>query len=486
MQLQPDGTAACGRSRRIHRRHRARDRRGRRACGSPQGQGQRQEPQARLQDTTGVHADADRPGREGDAADHRGRDLAQRLPVRVDPGRHRARTSETVTCRRLRQPRNIDGAVPVRSGSADDRQLAQRLHNALVSKLTLSSRTAGVLRRDVRDPVVGQLPAVLLELLRRQGAGLQPPHPVHQRRGAPTSCTGRATPGRWRPPPRQRREPRAGGCRGRLRREERAAYRSIYGMGRYNHENAYPCPATRTWSSSRATTHSALPRRRCTSTPQNGQAVWTTRARSGHSSSDDPAVNDYGDLSGSEAVSGRFIPVPRMIATGKKADGTDAKSTDVGFPTPPAARASRRAAVAPRALVEHEQRVPVHPRRGHRLRPERTGTSCTSPTPASRGRCPTRPPAGSAVGRRARRARSRTGESSRWCSTSTTRPSSTSLSILIDADVRAPPATGALDLIHQPDNVETTKDLLCRRRTPAATTSTRSGPGRRLGSGPTT
>ncbi len=62
----------------------------------------------------------------------------------------------------------------------------------------------------------------------------------------------------------------------------------------------------------------------------------------------------------------------------------------------------------------------------------------------------------------------------------------TSLSILVDGDARGAAGSGALDLIHQPDNVETTKDLLLCRRTRAATTSTRSGPAPRLGSGPTT
>jgi hypothetical protein len=35
------------------------------------------------------------------------------------------------------------------------------------------------------------------------------------------------------------------------------------------------------------------------------------------------------------SVSGTFIPVPRMIATGKKADGSDVLAADVGYPAPP-------------------------------------------------------------------------------------------------------------------------------------------------------
>ena len=50
------------------------------------------------------------------------------------------------------------------------------------------------------------------------------------------------------------------------------------------------------------------------------------------------------------SVSGEFIQVPRIIATGKKPDGTDAKSADVGFPTPPA---SAGLPDGPQWLLEH-------------------------------------------------------------------------------------------------------------------------------------
>ena len=54
------------------------------------------------------------------------------------------------------------------------------------------------------------------------------------------------------------------------------------------------------------------------------------------SSSDDPAINDYGDLStASPSVTGHFIEVPREIATGKDADdGHEVTSADFGYPTP--------------------------------------------------------------------------------------------------------------------------------------------------------
>jgi hypothetical protein len=44
----------------------------------------------------------------------------------------------------------------------------------------------------------------------------------------------------------------------------------------------------------------------------------------------------------------------------------------------------------------------------------------------------------------------------------------TSLSILVDGDVRGAAGSGALDLIHQPDNVETTNDLLLWQEDPGS------------------
>jgi hypothetical protein len=53
--------------------------------------------------------------------------------------------------------------------------------------------------------------------------------------------------------------------------------------------------------------------------------------------SDDPNVSDYYDFTpGSTAeVSGRFIKVPKNIATGLNKDGTEIKAADVGYPLPP-------------------------------------------------------------------------------------------------------------------------------------------------------
>jgi hypothetical protein len=53
--------------------------------------------------------------------------------------------------------------------------------------------------------------------------------------------------------------------------------------------------------------------------------------------SDTPGVRSYYDvLPGSGAsVSGHFIPVPKAIATGKNADGSEVRAADFGYPAPP-------------------------------------------------------------------------------------------------------------------------------------------------------
>jgi hypothetical protein len=53
--------------------------------------------------------------------------------------------------------------------------------------------------------------------------------------------------------------------------------------------------------------------------------------------SDNPAVNDYYDfpVGSSMSVSGSFVKVPKDIATGRNADGTDLMAADKGYPPPP-------------------------------------------------------------------------------------------------------------------------------------------------------
>ena len=54
-------------------------------------------------------------------------------------------------------------------------------------------------------------------------------------------------------------------------------------------------------------------------TADSAQDVWEDRGTLWAFRSSDPAVNDYGDLSQGESVEGTFVPVPRDVAVGYRA-----------------------------------------------------------------------------------------------------------------------------------------------------------------------
>ncbi len=113
-------------------------------------------------------------------------------------------------------------------------------------------------------------------------------------------------------------------------------YRSIYGMGRHNHENSVGLPGYgHPVVLSGDDTFDAPASQLYLYNAPSGAAVWNDQGTLYAFVSDNPAVNDYGDFPGATTVSGRFLEVPRSIATGKRADGTDVTSVDFGYPTPP-------------------------------------------------------------------------------------------------------------------------------------------------------
>ncbi len=247
-------------------------------------------------------------------------------------------------------------------------------------------------------------------------------------------------------------------------------YKSIFGMGRHNHENSvalegYGHPVVLSGDDTFTAPASQL----YMYTARSGRAVWNDEGALWAFVSDDPATNDYGDLSGSESVSGRFIEVPRIIATGKKADGTDAKSADVGFPTPPA---SAGLPDGPQWLLEHWSNTnnvfqfirveDIAYDRKHKnvVYFADTGEPRALPDPAT-GRL-RRGPSGQPSGPWPN------GRIFKLVLDRRDPKVVKSLSILIDGDARGGAGAGALDLIHQPDNVETTKDLLLFQEDPGS------------------
>ncbi|HEV8699304.1 MAG TPA: alkaline phosphatase PhoX [Candidatus Limnocylindrales bacterium] len=112
------------------------------------------------------------------------------------------------------------------------------------------------------------------------------------------------------------------------------SYRTIWGMGRHNHENDVAIPGyghpvvvsgddTFTNSPSQSQMYSYI--------AASAAAVWNDQGGLWAFVSDDPTRQRYEDFTIGDptSVSGHFIAVPRLIATGRNADGTDLMAADV-------------------------------------------------------------------------------------------------------------------------------------------------------------
>ena len=117
-------------------------------------------------------------------------------------------------------------------------------------------------------------------------------------------------------------------------------FKSIYSMGRSNHENevavpGYGHPVVFTGDDTFDAPSSQL----YMLSAASGSAFWNDQGTLYAFVSDNPAVNDYGDLTtASPSVNGHFVPVPEAIAKGK-VNGHEATTADFpaeGFPAPPA------------------------------------------------------------------------------------------------------------------------------------------------------
>jgi len=206
--------------------------------------------------------------------------------------------------------------------------------NAMVSRLTLNEDTAGVLAIDEAIPSWANFQRFCSSFLvgKEQGFRREILFTNEEARDL-VYRTGPAWPLNE---PADPREPEQAGVVVALDIKS-GDWRPIYGMGRHNHENSVAIPGYkhRRVVLSGDDTFDAPSSQLYLYSARKGKDVWRDRGTLYAFVSDVPAVNDYGDLS-MGSVSGHFIPVPRMIATGKRADGTDVNSADFGYTPPPA------------------------------------------------------------------------------------------------------------------------------------------------------
>jgi hypothetical protein len=231
------------------------------------------------------------------------------------------------------------------------------------------------------------------------------------------------------------------------------AYKTIYGMGRHNHENSVAIPGYKklvvlsgddTFSPPASQLYSYI--------ANSTDDLWNDRGDLWAFVSDNPAINDYGDLSGSASVSGHFIKVPKDVATGST-NPTTAQTVlenwsnannvfqfirveDIAYDREDSNIVYFADTGEPRALPDA---TTGRLRRGPAIDPA-TGQPTIGPWPNGRifkmvldKRDPTKVK---------------------------------KLSILVDGDKLGAAGAGNTSLIHQPDNIETTKDALLIQEDP--------------------
>ena len=234
------------------------------------------------------------------------------------------------------------------------------------------------------------------------------------------------------------------------------AFRSIYGMGRHNHENSVGIPGYgHPVVLSGDDTFDAPASQLYQYSAASGNDVWNDNGTLYAFKADDPLVNDYGDVTeGMSAVPGRFIPVPREIATGK-IGGRDVTAADFGYPSPPSSAIPN----GPQWVLEHWsnlnnvfQFIRIEDTAYDRSNPRisylaDTGEPRAIPNPAT--------------GRLQRAAAGTVGPTNGriWKLTLGSSPLEATLDILPGANFDALGYRN-VNAVHQPDNLETTADGL--------------------------
>jgi len=114
----------------------------------------------------------------------------------------------------------------------------------------------------------------------------------------------------------------------------------IWGLGRLNHENSlavpgYGHPVLLTGDD--AFVNVPAQSQVYSYIAEDSKAVWRDEGELWAFVSDTPGINDYDDIApgSNPQLTGHFVKVPKNIAAGRNADGTDLMSADVGYPPPP-------------------------------------------------------------------------------------------------------------------------------------------------------
>ena len=263
---------------------------------------------------------------------------------RAATGSRRSRTGSRIgharpgTRRRLRQPRDVDGAVPVRTAAPTAANGENDFDNSQVSRLILNQHSAGVLNGSFVDHEQRELPALLLELPRDREGGLRPRDPLHERGGIDYVIRQADA---W-PPPIGGAEPEQIGLVVALD-VKSGKHKPIYGMGRHNHENSVADPGLRLPGRALGRRHvhvgrDGLRRRSRSSTRTSRRDTDALLERQGRSLGvrrRHAGVDDYYDFGRlDEVVTGHFVKVPKDIATGQARRHRD-EGGDIGYPLPP-------------------------------------------------------------------------------------------------------------------------------------------------------
>ena len=122
--------------------------------------------------------------------------------------------------------------------------------------------------------------------------------------------------------------------------EKSGKVRPIWGMGRHNHENSVAIPGYGkpvVLSGDDSFVSNPAQSQLYSYIADDSDAVWNDEGELWAFVSDAPGVDDYYDfpIGSAMSVTGRFVKVPKDIATGHAPDGTELMAADKGYPLPP-------------------------------------------------------------------------------------------------------------------------------------------------------